>query len=225
MPSVIIPQDSAGQKSMVPAKDSLMFDLVLVEDVVPGIRSDLKYASADNFMGMKLYQYWNKPMLQRFVALKLLRAQNRLKTLDSSLNLFVYDAARPVAVQRRMWLALDSIPPKERGKFVSSPYNKSLHNFGCAVDITLCDSHGIPVDMGAKFDDIRTIAYPSMEVYFLGIGLLTVKQVENRRLLRKVMHAAGFTGIPTEWWHFNGCTKEYALKHVKLINEEAPFSK
>jgi D-alanyl-D-alanine dipeptidase len=119
-----------------------------------------------------------------------------------------------------MWNALDSIPVKERVKFVSSPGGKSLHNLGCAVDLTICDAKGIPLDMGAGFDDMRLIAYPMHEAKYLAEGTLTKDQLANRKLLRSVMRYAGFTGIPTEWWHFNAYSKKEALERFQVIETE-----
>jgi D-alanyl-D-alanine dipeptidase len=201
-------------------KDVALETLVSLEELISDILVDLKYATEDNFMHQTLYKNWKKAYLQKPIANKLLRAQKRLKELYPNYRLLVYDAARPVEIQRKMWFALDSIPPKERGKFVSSPYNKSLHNYGCAVDLTLCDKQGVPLDMGAGFDDIRKIAYPSMENYYLSTGEITREQVANRKLLRNVMRYAGFSGIATEWWHFNGCSKAYAKQHFKVIERE-----
>jgi D-alanyl-D-alanine dipeptidase len=95
-----------------------------------------------------------------------------------------------------------------------------LHNLGCAVDLTICDAKGIPLDMGAGFDDIRLIAYPMHEAKFLADGSLTMQHVENRKLLRRVMRYAGFTGIPTEWWHFNAYSKKEALERFQVIETE-----
>ena len=48
-------------------------------------------------------------------------------------HLIVYDAVRPVSVQKIMWNAMDSLPPKIRKRYVSPPQSRSLHNFGAAV--------------------------------------------------------------------------------------------
>ena len=43
---------------------------------------------------------------------------------------------------------------------------------GAAVDITICTNDGVPLDMGAGFDEFAEIAYPSMEYHFLKTGAL-----------------------------------------------------
>ena len=180
----------------------------------------LAYASSDNFMHEVLYHKWKEAYLQKPVALMLDKAQVRLTFLKPGLHLLVYDAARPLSVQQNMWDALDTIPVKERIKFVSSPGGKSLHNLGCAVDLTVCDSEGIPLDMGAGYDDMRLIAYPMYEAKYLADGSLTKDQLANRTLLRSVMRYAGFSGIPTEWWHFNAYSKKEALRRFQVIETE-----
>ena len=74
--------------------------------------------------------------------------------------------------------------------------------------------------MGAGYDDIRSIAYPSMEKQFLAEGKLTASQVANRDLLRKVMQSQGFRQLQTEWWHFNACSRAEGLAKYKVLLEE-----
>lgn len=210
--------DSA--KKLLNEKLVLSSNLVNIEDINPKILVDLKYATTDNFMKMKLYARINKAFLQRDVALRLSNCQDYLSKLKPGYTLLIYDAVRPVSVQQKMWDALDSIPPKDRGKFVSNPTNRSLHNLGAAVDLTICNESGIPLDMGANYDDIRKIAYPELESYFLKTGELTKQQIENRELLRKVMRKEGFRNIPTEWWHFNACSRREGLAKYEVLFEE-----
>jgi len=189
-------------------------DILLVDST---IRVELKYATADNFMGIVLYDSIDRLYVQKDVAVKLKKAQELLKKSHPGLSLLIYDGVRPLSVQQKMWDALDSIPVKERTKFVSNPKNGSIHNYGAAVDLTICDESGIPLDMGAGYDDIRKIAYPSLESEFLQKGELTEQHIRNRKLLRSVMSQAGFYNIPTEWWHFNSCTREEAKRKYQLV--------
>lgn len=191
--------------------------LVEVRDLNPRIRVDLKYASQDNFMKQNVYGNLSGAYLQVDVAEMLGRAQESLTQIDTSLFLLVYDAVRPVWVQRVMWELLDSIPIHNRTKFVSNPKNGSLHNFGAAVDLTICDANGVPLDMGAEYDDPAEIAYPSLEYKFLQSGQLTSDQIANRKLLRQVMRKAGFSVLPTEWWHFNAMSREQARSRYTLV--------
>jgi len=196
---------------------SIPHDLIDVRTINPNIRVELKYATIDNFMKMQLYDTLRKAYLQKEVAERLGKCQDYLTTIEPGLFLLVYDAVRPVSVQQKMWNALDSIPVSERGKFVSNPANGSVHNYGAAVDLTICNSKGIPLDMGAGYDDIRLIAYPSKEAYFLKKGELTETQIQNRVLLRKVMSSQNFSNIPTEWWHFNAFSRNTAKAKFRAL--------
>jgi len=207
--------------SKVASESRVLIDsLVDIRSINPNIQVDLKYATADNFMKMRLYERLRSAYLQKDVAERLSKCQELLSNLKSGYRLLVYDAVRPVSVQQKMWDALDSIPPSERGKFVSNPQNRSLHNMGAAVDLTIIDERGIPLDMGAGYDDIRKIAYPTLEQEFLAKGELTEKHISNRELLRKVMKSQGFRPLETEWWHFNACSRPQGKAKYKVLMEE-----
>jgi D-alanyl-D-alanine dipeptidase len=216
-----------NQEENLPVKDDIDLDakmarvgLIDVSELDSTIWFELKYLGTDNFMGQRLYRIIDRPYLQKDVAERLVQCSAFLRSKDTSLHLLIYDAARPVEVQRKMWEALDSIPPKDRVKFVSNPRNKSLHNFGAAVDLTICRSDRQPLDMGAGFDDIRLIAYPSYEAHFLSTGELTKEQWDNRKLLRAAMRSQKFRNLPTEWWHFNACPRWEAVQKYKLLEKE-----
>lgn len=191
--------------------------LVDVQELNADIWVELKYSTTDNFMQANVYGTLKKAFLQQKPAEMLAKAQSYLTEKDSSLHILVYDAVRPVWVQWKMWNMLDSIPIAQRVKFVSNPKNKSLHNFGAAVDVTICKASGEVLDMGAGFDDSREIAYPSKEAYFLSKGLLTQAHINNRKLLREVMKKAGFRNLETEWWHFNAMSREEAQKKYAAV--------
>jgi D-alanyl-D-alanine dipeptidase len=185
--------------------------LIDIQTVHPRILVDLKYASEDNFMQTNVYGGLTRAFLQPEVAQRLGKVQTYLDDHHPGIRLLVYDAVRPRSVQQIMWDLLDSIPVQQRVKFVSNPKSGSLHNYGCAVDLTLYDDSTMqPIDMGAEYDDMRKIAYPELESHFLDTGELTREQYNNRLLLRKAMRQGGFWVIPTEWWHFNAYSRDRA---------------
>lgn len=192
--------------------------LVNILDIDSTIQIDVKYSSTDNFVGIDLYGELSSIYFQPEIAERLKTVQSALKKIDSSLSLLIYDGTRPVSVQRKMWSALDTIPVNERVKFVSNPKNGSIHNYGCAVDLTIMNvESNDTLDMGASFDDPRKIAYPKFEKDFLESGKLSQKQFANRLLLRKVMRTGGFWVLPTEWWHFNGFSRDVAKEKFSPI--------
>lgn len=227
-----IPEELVEAPIEVQTRDSTLhfalasYNLIDIHELDSTILVDLKYATSDNFMKIQLYDTLDRVFLQRDVAERIVRCQQFLKDSFPNYSLLIYDGVRPLEVQREMWNALDSIPPAERGKFVSNPAYGSVHNFGAAVDITICDENGIPLDMGAGYDDFREIAFPKYETRFLKSGELTQYQVENRKLLRAVMASQGFRNIPSEWWHFNACSRNQAArKYSKLIFETGDATK
>lgn len=198
--------------------------LVSVDFYNKAIYWDLKYASTDNFMHRKLYDTLKKPFIQIAIARKLAKCQEYFASINADYHLLIYDALRPLSVQWEMWNALDTIPVIDRVKFVSNPANGSVHNYGAAVDITICTSNKTPLDMGAGYDDIRKIAYPSLEKDFLKSGELTLEHIANRQLLRNVMHQQNFRNIPTEWWHFNAAARSTIQRKYHIVSTESVSS-
>lgn len=190
--------------------------LINIQSLDSNIIVELKYATEDNFMHKNVYGSLTRAYLQKEAAESLLKVQASLKEIHPQYNILIYDAVRPRSVQQFMWDFLD-MPISEKTKFVSNPKNGSIHNYGCAVDLTIADSNGIALDMGAKYDEIGKIAYPRLESHFLKKGDLTSDQIENRKLLRKIMKAGDFTGISTEWWHFNRYSRNVAKTKYKII--------
>jgi zinc D-Ala-D-Ala dipeptidase len=178
---------------------------------------DLRYSTTNNFIGKDVYGDLEKCFLQPDVAAKLLKAQKTLQANHPGYSLIVYDAVRPVRIQRLMW---DSVvlPRGEKQKYLSNPDRGSLHNYGAAVDVSIAGENGIPLDMGTEFDFFGEKAHPVKEDSLFKKGELTAGQISNRRLLRSVMRAGGFFGIQTEWWHFNSCRREVAAEKYKIIN-------
>ncbi|MCH2234543.1 MAG: M15 family metallopeptidase, partial [Crocinitomicaceae bacterium] len=190
--------------------------LVNIQDSIPGILVELKYATTDNFMDTNVYGNLKRCYLQPDVAMSLKKCQEYLQSKDSTLTLLVYDGVRPRSVQQFMWDYLD-MPIHEKTKFVSNPKNGSLHNYGAAVDLTIATTDGTPLDMGAGYDDIRKIAYPRHEQAYLDSGMITQEHIDNRILLRETMKAGGFWGIQTEWWHFNRYNRAKAKELYDIV--------
>ena len=194
----------------------ISFGLVDIQTIEPNIRVDLKYSTMDNFVGIDMYGDLDKAFCQPDVAEKLKKAYGYLQEEDSSLTLLVFDGVRPVFVQQKMWDTL-LMPIREKTKFLSNPKNRSIHNYGAAIDISISSKNGEELDMGTPFDFIGKLAHPREEKKLLKEGKLTKKQVRNRVLLRKVMKKAGFFNIQTEWWHWNSCSRNTAKSKYKLV--------
>ncbi len=188
--------------------------LIDVQKLNPRILVELKYATIDNFTGKILYDSLKNAYLQPDVAKMVVKAQKHLDSIRPGMQLLIYDAVRPVHIQRKMY---DSVKGTPYQAYVANPERTGLHNYGAAVDLTICDSSNNPLDMGTPFDSFSHKSGINKEDSLILLGLLTKEQVENRRLLRKVMLHAGFQTVRGEWWHFNACSLNEAKRKYKLI--------
>ena len=190
--------------------------LVDIQALDDRILVDLRYSSTNNFVGVDVYGDLERCYLQTDIAEKLIKAQDYLNAEKSGYHLLVFDGARPLRVQQIFWDTLAK-PEEIKHLYVADPKEGSIHNYGSAVDLTIADAQGQALDMGTDYDFFGELAYPTKEEEMLAKGLLTETQVENRRLLRRVMGEAGFTPINTEWWHFNGYSRKRAAELYEII--------
>jgi zinc D-Ala-D-Ala dipeptidase len=191
--------------------------LVNVQEIDPNILVELKYSTTDNFVGKDVYGCITNCYMQKRPAEMLSKANDLLQKRNANLRLLVYDGGRPLSIQRVLWNTLTQYPPKERAKYVANPAEGSIHNYGSAVDLTIADSNGTPLDMGTKYDFFGELAYPIKEAYFLKKEKLTKQQIANRLLLRGVMKSVGFMSIDYEWWHFNAVSRQTAKATYRII--------
>ena len=188
---------------------------VNVRELDPTLQVSLMYARADNFVGVVLYDDLRQAYLHPDAAAALVKAQKRLKQLHPELSLKIYDAARPMHIQQKMWNKVKNTPMKP---YVSNPVNGGgLHNYGLAVDITLCDAKGDSIAMGTKIDHLGPEAHIDTENQLVAKGIISKRAQQNRQLLRQVMRYAGFKPLRTEWWHFNFKSRAEAKQHYKVI--------
>lgn len=165
-------------------------DLVEITALDPTVRLDVRYATADNFLGKPLYPV-ARAFLQRPVAEALVRVHRALGPLGY--GLVVFDAYRPWSVTKLMW---ELTPPGQRG-FVANPRRGSNHNRGCAVDLTLFAlDTGRAVEMPSRYDEMSP---RSASAYAGG----SPESRAHRDGLRAAMEAQAFRVEPHEWWHFN----------------------
>lgn len=191
--------------------------LVNIEDLIPNIKVELKYSTLDNFFGLDVYGDLTKAYLQPEVADQLKKATEMLQRDYPNLTLLVYDGARPLSVQQILWDHLDK-PDSIKPLYVADPSTGGLHNYGVAVDLTIYDLEaGKPLDMGTEYDFFGYEAYPDRELEMMAEGKISRAQVANREILRKVMKASGFSGIGSEWWHFNAFSRKEASMKFELV--------
>jgi zinc D-Ala-D-Ala dipeptidase len=169
-------------------------------DAIAGIVFDLRYAGTNNFDGRVLYRGIDCAWLREEAAAGLERAAAWLAAHHPGQRLLVLDALRPQRVQEAIWVDVAGTPAE---RYFADPRRGSIHSFGMAVDVTLIDAHGREADMGSGFDEMSIKSHPALEAGQLAAGAITRAHIAAREALRAAMAAGGFTGIPTEWWHFN----------------------
>lgn len=162
--------------------------------------------------------------LRRGVLNALLQAQTILESDRPGWKIQIFDAYRPVEVQRFMvdhtfatvlrerGLEKESLSPEERQGILQEVYSiwaipsenpatPPPHSTGAAVDITLVDADGSVLDMGGEIDEMSDRSRP--DYYIRAETPLERDYHEKRQFLSKIMFKAGFTRHPGEWWHFS----------------------
>jgi zinc D-Ala-D-Ala dipeptidase len=162
--------------------------MVDLEKAVTGIRTDIRYATTNNFTKEIMYS-GARAFARKPVADALRKVQDSLAFHKAGLK--IYDAYRPYAVTLRFY----EVSPNTR--FVANPAYGSVHNRGCAVDLTLVELQtGTELPMPTPFDDFSSkagMAYTNLSDTILA----------NRKLLSGVMTYFGFEQNSAEWWHFD----------------------
>ena len=85
------------------------------------------------------------------------------------------------------------------------PRTPPPHSTGGAVDLTLADSSGEPLEMGGEIDAIGEQSVPDHHAVEAESNPEGSAALWHRRrcLLNDVMTEAGFARHPNEWWHFS----------------------
>ncbi len=162
--------------------------LVDVHARLPDALLDIRYATADNFTGRPLYPV-ARCLLRAEVADRLTRAAAALR--QQGFRLVLLDCYRPLSVQRELWRAMP------RRGYVANPATGSHHNRAAAVDLSLADLSGTPVEMPTGYDAFG----PAARAWATEGVSRTARR--HRDALRLAMSAAGFAVNPMEWWHFD----------------------
>lgn len=199
--------------------DALMreHNLIDIQTLNSDILVNLKYSSCDNFVGTDMYGDMERAYLEYDFALKLIEAQRILQEQYPEYTLLIYDAARPLSVQRAMRRIVEGT---EFESFVADSTLGGRHNYGVAVDLTIATLDGTPIDMGTRFDDFTEAASvkgtpdtadpntrtPSVyRKYIMDMakrGVISLDAANNRMLLIDIMHQVGLYPYRREWWHF-----------------------
>ena len=166
----------------VSPKVSKNTDFVDIQQIIPSVELDIKYATTDNFTHTKLYNN-PKALLRQGTADKLKKVADEVE--KKGYHLKIWDAYRSPDAQFKMW----KLVPDTR--YVANPYKGySNHSRGSAVDVTLIDFQGNEISMPTGYDDFTSAAARANENV-------------NAKYLQTVMIKNGFKLLATEWWHFD----------------------
>jgi D-alanyl-D-alanine dipeptidase len=178
--------------------------LIDIRTIVPDAIVDLRYATTNNFVGVRLYPADARCLVHQSMAAGLTAAANRLRR-ESDVLVF-WDCYRPHAVQVHMF----EVVPDPNWVARPGPFATS-HEAARSVDVTVAHAatglacppaqrvqrHCL-LDMGTDFDDFSPRAHA-----FATYGVSSQAQ-SNRSLLRTAMNSGGLTVYSGEWWHFDG---------------------
>ena len=166
---------------------------------------------------------------------RLFAAQHWLQRTCPNWKILIFDAYRPLEVQQfmvdyafaeeveRRGLTKNALTEQQRQEITQlmqefwavpnpDPAKPPPHSTGGAIDVTLVDETGQPVDMGSPIDELSPRSYPNHFANSLAQPEQTFHQ--NRELLRQAMTQAGFMQHWGEWWHFCYGDQMWAwLKH------------
>lgn len=176
-------------------------NLIRLTDLSSDFIIDLKYATEDNFTGVKVYQS-DDCWLDAHTAEILICAKDLF--WKDGYRVKIWDAYRPIRAQRRFW----EIMPND--DFIARPPDmakiktfRPTHMNGMCVDLTLTDSNGNELEMPSPFDTMderAALACP----HHSAVGR------KNGEYLKRVMESVGFQAYECEWWHFYDVSAEPA---------------
>ena len=152
------------------------------------------------------------------------KIKNAANSLPNGYYLKIYDAWRPFNLQEELYNRYrDDIDDMEN--IISLPIRDKLrgpaHTTGGSVDLTIVNENGIELNMGTKFGEYSEKSYTD---YFELRYPENIEIIKNRRLLYHVMVDAGFSNMPTKWWHYDYgnllwayCTNRPVLYDCKIV--------
>lgn len=177
-----------------------------LDSVVPHLRTELKYAGSDNFVGRPIRGYTGRRAILGRAAAARVREAARLLARQGY-GLLVWDAYRPTSAMQDFFEWSRNADDRMREKFYPRLTKRQIyaqryigtmseHSMGIAVDVTLYRlKDGREVDMGGHHDLLDAASA-------LESPLVTPSQRANRLILHNAMLAAGMKGYDKEWWHY-----------------------
>ena len=208
----------AANTAVAAERSTLPDGFVYLDEFIPDLVVELRYATEDNFVGRPVDGYGQhaRAVLSAPAAEALRRVQGALAPFGLGLKLF--DAYRPQrAVDHFVRWGRDLADQRTKAEYYPNVAKEDLfsegyvaersgHSRGSTVDLTIVyrDAGGAvrELDMGSGYDFFGPVSWPDS-------GAVTGQQRANRTLLQQVMSAYGFTPYAREWWHFTFTDEPY----------------
>jgi len=206
-------------------------DIVDAAAIVPGLRLDIRYATANNFVGRPIAGYHAPKCLLTKRAAEALKAV-QADLAKENLGLKVYDCYRPrAAVKDFVKWGRDLADKKMKARFYPNVNkrrlfhagyisSRSTHSRASTVDLTV-----VPLSAPAQPAYDPSAPLTSCEgpkqtrapdnSLDMGTGFdcfsrrshtafsgIGAEQKKSRRILKSAMSRHGFHNLSTEWWHF-----------------------
>ena len=185
--------------------------MILKRIRTPHIQQNLLYATTNNAFYKDMYSAFGlkEVLVHPELYDRLIQLEKQL--IEKNLILVIYDAFRPLSVQKFMY---ETAPSYMKPYIAPPPQTDSKRGFhprAVAIDCYLTDMEGHSLAFPTEPDAF----YPGYEKdsqYPLYLKKchrnydgpdITDEQKNNRALLEKIMASVGLEGLPHEWWHFN----------------------
>ncbi|MDR2087798.1 MAG: D-Ala-D-Ala dipeptidase VanX [Clostridiales Family XIII bacterium] len=181
---------------------------VYLDEAIPGVRWDAKYATWDNFTGAPVPGYTVNRIIGSKEMASALRGVKR-KAEELGYGLLLWDGYRPRrAVTHFLRWAERAENDESKSRYYPNIDKKSMlslgyiaaksgHSRGGAIDLTLYrlgTNELLP--MGGCFDLMDRRSHHG------AVGI-SAAEAENRRNLKRLMEAFGFAPYAYEWWHYS----------------------
>ncbi len=180
---------------------------VQIHEVIPNVVYDIRYYSADNFVGARVDGYL-KPTayISREAATALKKVQEKLN--EQGLGLKVFDAYRPqkavdhfvrwgevvddTLTKRKYYPEINKARVFELG-YVAK---RSGHTRGSTIDLTIINLETKEeLNMGSPWDFFGPVSHHDTD-------MVSQFHTDNRNKLRSLMLQYGFKEYANEWWHY-----------------------
>lgn len=199
-------------------------DFVFVDQVIPDIVLEMRYAGSNNFIGKPIEGYLgHRAILTKPTAETLKKVQTELKNQGYCLKIF--DAYRPQrAVDHFIEWAKKPGDTLMKSQYYPGVIKRELfnlgyiasrsgHSRGSTLDLTIIDMEsGEELNMGGTYDFFGEVSH---HIY----SGITPDQKKNRELLKKTMTKYGFRPYAKEWWHYTFRPEPFSDTYFDFVIE------